>query len=120
MKKLFFLFVIYFICLNASSQVMVGGIDLNTTVQMFELNVMAKPFNTKESLFINYGQEGFRLSNYDLMKQGVSDASGKKFEKGEYLKLFQYLMEQGWEKVDQKTVTLGTQTGTTYIFNRKK
>lgn len=103
-----------------NAQVMVNSVDLNKEVETFELYIMAKPFNTKESLFVNYGQDKFKISNYDLRDQGISDAEGKKFEKGDYMKLLNYLGKQGWEKADERETTNGNQKGKVIIFNKKK
>jgi hypothetical protein len=48
------------------------------------------------------------------------NAEGKKFEKGDYLNLVQYLTDQGWEEGKSRDISLGNQKGTCVIFKRKK
>lgn len=104
----------------ASAQVFVNDLDLNNNVESFEVYMMAKPFNTKESLFANSGKNDFKLQNYDTKKQSIFNAEGKKFEKGDYLNLYNYLTSQGWEEGTKRDVKLGNQTGTSIMFKRKK
>lgn len=118
MKKLLLIFL--FGSLSANAQVIVNNEDLNQKVEMFEVYLMAKPFNTKESIFANSGSNDFKLQNYDTKKQSISNAEGKKFEKGDYLNLVQYLTDQGWEEGKSRDITLGNQKGTCVIFKRKK
>ncbi|WP_417365630.1 hypothetical protein [Flavobacterium beibuense] len=118
MKKIFLLFL--FVTIGAKAQVVVNGENLNEKVTMFEVYLMAKPFSTKQSIFANSGSNNFKLHNYDTKKQSIYNADGKKFEKGEYLNLYNYLVEQGWEEATTRQVTLGNNEGSCIIFKRKK
>lgn len=105
-----------------SAQVVVNGIDINsdTNVNSIEVYTVAKPFNTKESIFVNDGINDFKIHNYDTKKQSIFNAEGKKFEKGEYLNLYNYLLAQGWEEGSTRTAKIGDQTGNVVIFKKKK
>lgn len=105
--------------LQMSAQVMVDGKDLNKEVETFEVYLMMKPFSTKESIFANSGLNDFKLQNYDSKKQSILNAEGKKFEKGQVMELYNYLSSQGWEKVDERSVSLGNQSGKAIIFKKK-
>lgn len=106
--------------ITSYSQVVVDGVDLNNEVQMFEVYLMQKPFSVKESIFANSGKNNFKLQNYDTKKQSIYNAEGKKFEKGQYLELYNYLISQGWESTDEHQVKLGNNTGRTIMFKKKK
>ncbi|MDV6167884.1 hypothetical protein R1T16_05570 [Flavobacterium sp. DG1-102-2] len=103
-----------------NAQVIVNEVDLNTNVEAFEVYLMAKMFNTKESIFANTGSNDFKIQNYDTKRQAIFNAEGKKFEKGEYLNLYTYLMSQGWEEGTKRNVNYGDSTGTCIMFKRKK
>ncbi len=78
----------------------------------------SKPFSTKESYFVNFGQEKFRLHYYDHKTQAIFDADGGKFNKGEWLKLMQYLRAEGWKKTDERQEMLGNNEGRVVTFER--
>jgi len=103
-----------------NSQVVVNGVDLNKEVEAFEVWAFKKPFSQKESLFINYGQDGFRSVNYDSKKQSVFNKDGVKFMKGEYLKLHLYLKDQGWIKTSERETSMGNNEGRVIMFEKKK
>jgi hypothetical protein len=119
MKKI--LIVIFIITTNAAfGQLIVNNQDLNKTVKNFELHLAIKPFTSKQCLYIDYGQDGFRESNYDLNeKQSIYDSTGNKFVKGDYMKLYNYLTAIGWEKDSQRESSLGDVKISIILFKRK-
>ena len=119
-KRLLLITSTFLIAITIKSQVMVNGIDLNKEVEAFEVWAVKKPFSQKESLFVNYGQDNFRQSNYDSKKQCILDKNGRKFMKGEYMKLYNYLKNQGWIKTSEVETSIGSQKGRIIMFEKKK
>jgi hypothetical protein len=103
---------------NANAQVTVNNVDLNTEVEMFEVWAFKKAFSTKESLFINYGQDKFRPHYYDHKTQRIFDDEGNYFKKGSWMKLYAYLKKQGWKKTDERKETIGEVKGRVITFER--
>ncbi len=103
---------------SVNAQVLVNNQDLNVAVEIFELYAFKKPFSTKECYFVNFGQDRFKLHFYDHKTQAVFDAEGKKFEKGEWLRMLNYLRVQGWRKADERTEKLGNNEGRVVTFER--
>jgi hypothetical protein len=101
------------------SQINVNKEDIKDKVTMFEVWAFKKPFTSKECYFINYGQDNFKPSNYDLLGQGIRNANDDKFEKGEWLKLIQYLESQGFIKDDERNETIGNINGRIITFKKK-
>ena len=103
---------------SSNAQVYVNGVDLNKESEIITIYAFKKPFSTKECYFCDYGHDGFRLANYDSKKQCIKDKNGKKFERGEYMKLYSYLKSQGWKKSDEFEESLGDNKGRAIIFER--
>ena len=123
MKKMKKLIVILLLISTKSTfgQLFVNKQDLNKSVKNFELHLAIKPFTSKQCLYIDYGQDGFKESNYDLSeKQSIFDSSENKFVKGEYLKLYNYLTSIGWEKDSQRESSLGDVKISIILFKRKE
>ena len=120
MIKKALLFLLVFTALGASAQVVVNKKDINQEVKSFELYAFKKPFSTKESYFINYGQENFKIHYYDHKRQAVFNAEGEKFSKGSWLKLVEYLEAQGWEKTEERLENIGNNQGRVITFKRSK
>lgn len=118
MKAFCLLILIFALPLLANAQVVVKDTDLNEAVEMFELYAFKKPFSTKEVYFVNFGQDKFRLHFYDHKSQAIFDDKGEKFEKGEWLKLMNYLRAQGWKKTDERKESLGNNEGRVVQFER--
>lgn len=118
MKKLILLFT-----LTASvlvfSQIITNKKDIKDQVSVFEVWAFKKPFTQKECYFINYGQEKFKPSNYDLLGQGISNKDNRKFEKGEWLQLVQYLESQNFYKDEERPETIGDVQGRIVTFKKK-
>lgn len=117
-KILFFLAII--ISTIYSAQIITSKEDIKGKVDTFEVWAFIKPFNMKESYFINYGQNKFRPNNYDLLGQGIFDKENRKFEKGEWLQIVQYLKSQGFEKKEERPGTIGDITGRIATFEKIK
>ncbi|MCR5860972.1 hypothetical protein LRS05_01895 [Flavobacterium sp. J372] len=105
---------------TAKAQIMVNGIDITKETEMFDVWAVAKPFSTKESFFVDYGQDGFKPHNYDTKAQMIADKDGKKFEKGEWMKLVKYLNSQGFEEKSSRDQNIGDQKGRIITFVKKK
>lgn len=119
MKNIFILFTLLS-CYSSFGQLIVNGKDLNKTVKSFELHMAVKPFTSKQSLYIDYGQDGFKEVNYDLSdKQSVYDSLGQKFSKGEYMKLSNYLDATGWIRDNQRESKLGDVKINIMMYRRK-
>lgn len=118
MKRILIIVLIVFATTNTIAQVIVNGHDLNKEVEIFELWAFKKPFNNKESLFVNYDQDKFRSHYYDHKTQRIYDNKGEYFEKGEYLKLYKYLKSQGWQKIDERFEQFGDAEGRVITFEK--
>ncbi len=118
MKKIFWLFMLASnLCF---AQVYVNTLDLNKEVKSFELHMAKKPFTQADCYYIDYGQKGFKEHFYDHKSQAVLDKDNVKFEKGEYLKLLNYLEAQGWVKDSQRESELGAVKIKIILFRRKE
>lgn len=104
----------------AFSQITTNKEDIKDKVSVFEVWAFVKPFTMKECYFINYGQKKFRPNNYDLVGQGIFDKDNRKFEKGEWLQLVQYLKTQGFEKKEERPGAIGDITGRVATFEKIK
>jgi len=104
----------------AQSQILVNGVDVTTTAKTFDVWAFTKPFSTKESYFLDYGQEKFKSVNYDTKAQCINDKDGKKFEKGEWIKLVNYLESQGYEEKTSRDANIGDAKGRVVTFVKKK
>ena len=102
------------------NSLMVNGQDLNTTVKMFELYSAKKPFNFIESCRVKTKNNNFKSQNYDVTKnQSIFDKDGKKFEKGENMRLAQYLDDAGWVEAATRQTTQGDVPVTVVRYKRK-
>jgi hypothetical protein len=102
------------------NSLMVNGQDLNTTVKMFELYSAKKPFTNKECFYIDSGNNNFKPQNYDVTKnQAIFDKDGKKFEKGENMRLAQYLDDAGWVEAGTRQTTQGDVPVTVVRYKKK-
>ncbi|MFY7845485.1 hypothetical protein [Chryseobacterium gambrini] len=119
MKKFLFIFLLGFSCI-LSAQIITSKEDIKDKVDVFEVWAFIKPFTMKECYFINYGQKKFRPNNYDLVGQGIFDKDNRKFEKGEWLQLVQYLKSQGFEKKEERPGYIGDITGRVITFEKIK
>lgn len=119
MKKLLFAGLVLSF-MNLKAQVIVNGNDINKTATTLEVWAIAKPFNTKESMFADYGQDDFKSHYYDHKSQAINDKDGKKFEKGEWVKLLNYLTSEGWEMKSERPGNVGDQKGRIITFVRKQ
>lgn len=117
MKKLLLVSVLLFTTLGFS-QIIVNKENIKESVLIFEVWAFKKPFTSKECYFINYGQNNFRPCNYDLLNQGIKNDVDKKFEKGEWLKLLQYLESQGFTKESERQETIGDINGRVITFKK--
>lgn len=119
MKKILFSLLI---CFSAafSAQIITSKEDIKDKIDVFEVWAFVKPFTLKECYFINYGQKKFRPNNYDLVGQGIFDKDNRKFEKGEWIQLVQYLKSQGFEKKEERTGYIGDLTGRVVTFEKIK
>jgi len=118
MKKLLLLFLLF---ANVGfSQVLVNKVDLNTEVKSFELHIAQKPFTVKDCYYVDYGQKNFKENFYDHKRQAIFDKDNVKFEKGEYVKLLNYLESQGWVKSWQRERNLGDVKINVVLFSKKE
>ena len=120
MKSVVLILVLVFMGLSLSAQVLVNGMDINKEAEVITIYAFKKPFSTKECFFCDFGQDNFRLHYYDAKKQCIKDKDGRKFEKGEYVKLYTYLKSQGQEKIDEFEEMLGDIKGRAIMFERSK
>jgi hypothetical protein len=118
MKKLKLLILL--ISNIAFSQVFVNNTNLNQNVKNFELHVAKKPFTSKDCFYVDYGQKDFKEHFYDHKIQAVFDINNVKFEKGEYLKLLNYLEQNGWVKDSQRETELGDVKINIFLFRKKE
>jgi len=93
MKLIFTLICMITLSYSANSQIIVNEVDITKETEMFDVWAFKKPLSSKESYFIDYGQDGFKIHNYDTKKQSIFNKDGVKFEKGEWIKLVKYLNE---------------------------
>ena len=100
------------------SQVIVNKTDLNKSVKTFELHMAKKPLTSKDCYYVDYGQDNFKEHFYDHKKQAAFDGNNRKFEKGEYMKLLNYLESQGWVKDSQRETNLGDVDITVFLFRK--
>ncbi len=117
MKKLVFSLILL-ISVTASSQVIVNKVDVNEESEIFEVYAFKKPFSTKEVYFGNYGQDNFKLHYYDHKRQAIYDSEGNKFEPGEWLKLYKYLRDNDWKKIDEREEKYGKTKGRVITFEK--
>lgn len=110
--------LLIFICSVGYGQIIVNKEDIKDKVTIFEVWAFKKPFTQKECYFIDYGQENFKPFNYDLKEQGIKDSEGKKFEKGEWLKLIQYIESQGFAKDSERSESIGDVQGRIITFKK--
>jgi hypothetical protein len=118
MNKLLYLFLL--ISNFTFSQVYVNKIDLNSEAKSFELHMAKKPFTSKDCYYVDYGQKDFKEHFYDHKSQAILDKDNVKFEKGEYMKLLNYLESQGWFKDSQRESELGDVNITIVLFRKKE
>lgn len=119
MKKTLLTLLLVGLPILTQAQVMVNSVDLNESTDTFELYVAKKPFTNDECVFIDYGQKGFKRSNYDLRDtQAVYDKDGNKFKKGDYSKLLRYLENEGWKMKDKRQSEIGTVKTDIIIFGK--
>lgn len=118
-KNILILAVSLFTSSFCFGQITVNKEDIKDKVEIFEVWSFKKPFSSKECYFIDYGQKNFKPVNYDLMGQGVIDKDGRKFEKGEWLSLLQYLESQGFIKDGERSETIGDINGRVTTFKKK-
>lgn len=120
MKKIMMILAMVIFSMTSKAQVYVNNVDLNKTVKMFELHMAIKPLTSKQCYYVDYGQEGFRENNYDILeKQAICDSTKTKFVKGEYLKLINYLDSQGWVKDSQRESKIGNVRVDIILFRKK-
>ena len=117
MKKLLVLLVAV-LAFNAVSaqEVKVNGKELNE-YGYIDLYTASKPFSSKESAFIDTGDNKFKKQNYDVTKNQRIYWNGKKLKSGNVLKIKKYLLINGWKVADKSTTELGNikMNITTYI-----
>lgn len=116
-KKVFALLMI--ISSFSFAQIKTNKEDIKDKVSTFEVWAFKKPFTMKECYFINYGQKNFKPNNYDLVGQGIYDKADRKFEKGEWLQLNDYLESQGFFKTDERKDNIGNVEGRIITFKKK-
>jgi hypothetical protein len=102
------------------SQVNVNNIDISKETETFDVWSFVKPFSGKESYFIDYGQDSFKPHYYDHKSQAIFDKDGVKFEKGQWIKLVNYLKTQGFEEATSRTQEIGDVKGRITNFKRVK
>lgn len=112
MKKIILTVAIALITLTASSQISVNGTDI-TNEPLVEVWAFKKPFSTKESIFVNYGQSKFRPHYYDK-NQGIDG-----IEKGEWMKVLKLFINNGFERMDERQDFVGNQEGRVITFIKK-
>ena len=76
-------------------------------------------FTQADCYYVDYGQKGFKEHFYDYKSQAVLDKNNVKFEKGEYMKLLNYLEAQGWVKDSQRESELGD-VNQDYTISKKR
>jgi hypothetical protein len=118
MKKLFFL-ALLISSQFGTAQVYINDVNLNDNAKSFELHMSKKPFTSKDCYYIDYGQKDFKEHFYDSKTQAVFDKDKVKFEKGEYMKLLNYLESQGWIKDSQRESSLGDVKISIVLFRKK-
>ena len=119
MKKVLLpLMLCLFFTTNVLSQ-KVNKTDISNETDLFELYIFKKPFSNKESYFVDFGQDKFRPHYYDHKTQAICNDSGKKFEKGTYIKLAKFLKSKGWAKTDERESSIGEVKGRVLTFEKK-
>ena len=110
--------LLFFLISTFSFSQKVNNKSISDETDVFELYAVAKPLSIKESFFVNYGQDKFRLHYYDHKTQAICDDTGKKFKKGDYLKIAKFLKLKGWKKTDEREVSIGDQKGRVVTFQK--
>lgn len=110
-------FAMYF---SVNAQIFVNKVDITKETETFDVWAFTKPFSTKESFFIDYGQDDFKPHYYDHKTQLISDKDGNKFEKGEWIKLVKYLNANGFEEKSSRDANIGDVKGRVITFVRVK
>ncbi len=118
MRKFILAAVILFSSLGFS-QIIVNNEDIKNKTSMFEVWAYKKPFSQKECYFIDYGQSDFNPVLCDYKTQSISDSNSLKFEKGEWIKLIQYIESQGFEKNAERTQAIGSGIARVITFKKK-
>ena len=98
--------------LVSNAQLVVNGVDLNKEAKTIEVYQSKSylPFAFRDRLFIDYGQKGFYDFKYSfVMTQSIFDKDGRKFKRGEHIRLLNYLREQGWTALQDREYRLSGQ-----------
>lgn len=120
MKKIIFSIALVFMGFSVHSQIMVNEHDITTDTNTFEVWAFVKPFNTKESYFVNYGQDKFRPNYYDHKSQAVFNKDNVKFEKGQWLQLYNYILSMGYVQQSERQAKIGDAEGRVITFAKKQ
>jgi len=85
--------------------------------QYLDVHTGVKMMTTREAVFVDTGDNKFRATNWDLMKNQSVWFDGKRLKPKDSMKLKKYLLSHGWKIADKTPSMIGniTTTITTYI-----
>lgn len=120
LRRLAAVAILFGLASATQAQVYVNDVNLNTTVTQFEIHMCKKPFTTKDCYYADYGQK-FKEGDYDVVKrQAIYDSTGTKFEKGEYVRMLNYLNATGWKRSSQRITKIGNIDVQVILFEKKE
>ena len=113
MKKtvlLIIMIIMSLLTLGQSSEitVTVNSVDLST-LNFIEVYYATQPFSTKEQVFVDTGNNNFKIQNYSLRKNQCVYIDGKRIEKGDNIMPFKkYLIVNKWVKEGTRETMIGS------------
>ena len=127
MKHLILLVTLFICALSLNAQevmiesknevVTVNKKDINT-YEFLEVYLFIADFSTKENVFVDTGDNNFKVSNQAATKNQSVWVDGQKVKKGYYRILYKYLLQNGWTKEDTRLSNLGDKTMTIHTFSK--
>lgn len=113
------LFILMALCFTGSAQetVTINKKDINT-YGFIEVYLCIAPMSTKENVFVDTGDNNFKVANQAATKNQSVWVDGQKIKKGYYRTLYKYLLQNGWTKEDTRESSLGDQKMTIHTFSK--
>jgi len=111
MNRLFILLIALFCSLSVSAQ---STNQLKQTEQYCQVLASAKPFSTKVSITVDYGQETKFFGDRGV----VRSEDGKIQSFNSVIDALNYMSSQGWQFVNAYAITVGGQNVYHYVMRR--
>jgi len=121
MKQIILLttFIVFTLSLNAQDTVMVTVNEKNINIYEFiEVYLCIAPFSTKENVFVDTGDNNFKVNNQAATKNQSVWVDGQKVKKGYYRTLYKYLLQNGWTQEGTRESSLGGTLTTIHTFSK--